>query len=523
MGPGDEHDLLAAVWQRRRAVLDEGRPEAVERQHALGKLTARERIARLADDASFREIGGLIQPSRETPHTADLDAPADGVVTGSATIGGRAVNLASFDFTVIGGSNGKAGAAKVARCSRRSLHDGVPLVMLLDGGGHRIQEGLDARHFAWGFEFFHYQAQLSGWVPMAAAVLGPGFAGPSNFAALADFVVMTRGPATMGVAGPALVRAATGEDLGKEELGGARVQADLNGIADLAAGTEGEALEAVRRFLSYLPGNAAEPPPVVDSGDPPDRCDESLATAVPANPRRAYDVRRVISAIADHDSVFEIKPGYARNIVTALARLAGRPVGFVANQPQHLAGTLDSPACEKAAHFVSMCDAFGLPLVFLVDVPGFLVGSAAERSGLARRSGRMLYELGQATVPRCTVVLRKGYGLAYIAMCGGRSFDADLCLAWPTAEISAMSIEGAVDVAYRREIQSSPDPAARRAEFISQFRDQLGAVQAAEGFGVDDVIDPRHTRPILIERLERASGARHAMPRPPKRHGISPV
>lgn len=307
MDPGEEHDLLAAVRQRRQAVLDEGRPEAVERQHALGKLTARERVARPADEASFCETGGLIQPSRETPDTADLEAPADGVVTGSATIQGHPVNLASFDFTVIGGSNGKAGAMKVARCSRRSLDDGVPLVMLLDGGGHRIQEGLDARHFAWGFEFFHCQAQLSGWVPMVAAVLGPGFAGPSNFAALADFVVMTRGTATMGVAGPALVRAATGEDLGKEELGGARIQADINGIADLAAGTEEEALDAVRRFLGYLPGNAAEPPPIVDCADPPDRCDESLATAVPTNSRRAYDVRRVISAIADRDSVFEIK------------------------------------------------------------------------------------------------------------------------------------------------------------------------------------------------------------------------
>lgn len=205
MEPGTEHDLLAAVRQRRRAILDEGRPEAVERQHALGKLTARERVARLTDEASFRETGGLIQPGRETPHTVGLDAPADGVVTGSGTIGGRPVNLASFDFTVVGGSNGKAGALKVARCARRSLDDGVPLVMLLDGGGHRIQEGLDAHHFAWGFDFFHYQAHLSGWVPMVAAVLGPGFAGPSNFAALADFVVMTRGTATMGVAGPALV------------------------------------------------------------------------------------------------------------------------------------------------------------------------------------------------------------------------------------------------------------------------------------------------------------------------------
>jgi propionyl-CoA carboxylase beta chain len=510
---------IEELVRRRARLADAGRAGEVARQHALGKSTARERVARLVDDGTFQEFGLLVDAA-ESAAGQDVVAPADGVVTGIGDIDGRPAVVMSFDFTVFGGSNGTAGGLKVAHCCERSLQSGLPLVMLLDGGGHRIQEGLDSRHFAHGFAVFGQMIDLSGYVPIVAAMLGPGFAGPSNFAALADYVVMVRGMSTMGMAGPALVRAATGEEVSKEELGGADVQARL-GVTDLAVDTEGEALDAVRVFLSYLPANSDRPPPVDDDPVPPGGGDD-IARVVPANTRQSYDVREVVDALADGDSVFEVKAEHAPNIVTSFARFAGRPLGVLANQPLHLGGALDSPACEKAAHFVSMCDAFGVPLLFLIDVPGFLVGTESTTTQLARRSGRLLFELGQATVPRFSVVLRKGYGAGYIAMCGGRSFDADLALAWPGAEVCAMSVEGAVDVAYRRDIGAAADPAARRAELIDDARGHIDAFYGARGFGLDDVIDPRETRPALIRALRRAP-ARHRSKAPAKRHGISPI
>jgi len=510
--------LVAALREAQRRVGDAARPEAVARQHALGKQTARERIAALVDADSFREIGALVQPNRDTPETLHAEAPADGVVTGSARIDGRPIGLISFDFQVLGGSNGRGGRAKINRQAEWCVTHGRPFVMMLDGGGHRIQEGLDSAHFAGGTPFFEIQSRLSGWAPMCALMLGQGFAGPSNYASMSDFVVMVRGLSTMGIAGPQIVKAATGEVATKEELGGAAIQADSQGVADLAVASEAEAMAVTRRFLSYFPSNAGELPPCLPCTDPIDRRDPALAELVPANPRRAYDMRKVIAAIADQDSLFELKPGYARNMVTTLARLDGQPVGFFANQPMTLAGALDSAGAEKAAHFVSLCDAYGLPLVSLIDMPGFLVGMAAERSGLARRGGRLPFELGQATVPRFAVTVRKGYGFGYIAMAGGRSYDADWAAAWTTAEICAMSIEGAVDVAFRREA----DTPEKRAALIAHYRSQTGAVHAAAQFGVDEIIDPMDTRPLLIEALRRAA-PRRPNRQPPKRHGISPI
>lgn len=511
-------DRAGKLRRRRQSVSDAGRPDEIARQHGLGKLSARERIEWLLDEGTFAEFGGLADAARGAPGDDPLAAPADGVVTGIGKADGRSLVVMSFDFTVFGGSNGTTGGLKVARCCERSLHDGLPLVMLLDGGGHRIQEGLDSQHFAHGFGVFQQMVDLSGYVPVVAAVLGPGFAGPSNFAALADFVVMVSGGSTMGIAGPALVRAATGEDVSKEALGGAAVQARL-GVTDLAVDTEGEALDALRVFLGYLPSNAGQPVPRDVPGAPPAVDFDGL---VPADTAVAYDVHAVIDALADADSVFEIKPEHAPNVVTSLVRLDGAPVGVVANQPLHLGGALDSAACEKAAHFVSVCDAFGVPLLFLIDVPGFLVGTESTRTQLARRSGRLLFELGQATVPRLSVVLRKGYGAGYIAMCGGRSFGADLALAWPTAEICAMSVEGAVDVAYRREVSAAADPVAHRAELVAGFRQRIDPFLAAQGFGIDDVVTPAETRPALIEALSRAPRRRRSTA-PAKAHGVSPI
>jgi acetyl-CoA carboxylase carboxyltransferase component len=517
-GDGSVQDRIGELRRRRGSVSDAGRPDAIARQHGRGKLSARERITRLVDEGGFREFGGLADAARGTPGDEHLVAPADGVVTGIGTIDGRPAVVMSFDFTVFGGSNGTTGGLKVARCCERALHDGLPLVMLLDGGGHRIQEGLDSHHFAHGFTVFQQMVDLSGYVPVVAAMLGPGFAGPSNFAALADFVVMVRGLATMGIAGPALVRAATGEQISQEDLGGADVQARL-GVADLAVDSEDEALDAVRVFLGYLPASTDGTPPHDVAHEPAGR---DPAGVVPADTGVAYDVHDVVDGLADAGSVFEVKPDHAPNVVTALVRIGGAPVGVVANQPLHLGGALDSPACEKSAHFVSVCDAFGVPLLFLVDVPGFLVGSESSRTQLARRSGRLLFELGQATVPRFSVVLRKGYGAGYIAMCGGRSFGADLALAWPTAEICAMSVEGAVDIAYRGAVEAAPDPAAHRAELIAGFRAQVDPFLAAQGFGIDDVVEPAETRPALIDALSRAPRRRRSTA-PAKRHGVSPV
>ncbi len=524
--PKTARDWLALTVERGQAVLDPARPEAVERQHKLGKLTARERIERFVDPDSFLEVGRFAEPAHETDFTKDVVAPADGVITGSALLDDRPVGLVVGDFTVLGGSMGTTGGLKTEQIGRQCIENGHPLVLLFDGGGHRIQEALDSRHFSFGATVsmsYRTMCALSGWIPSVAAILGPGFAGPANYAAMSDFVVIVREIGTMGVAGPALVKIALGEDATKESLGAADLQAGAWGVADLAVDTEQEALDALRRFLSYLPSNAGERPPVLDvveeevAPDP-----EPLLDLVDANTRRAYNVRKVIAHLVDQDSTFEIKPAYARNIVTAFARLGGMPVGIVANQPMVKAGTIDTPACEKAAHFVSLCDAFGLPLIYLIDTPGIMVGRGAEASGLIRRHARMLYELGHATVPRFTVVLRKGYGIAYVMMNGGREFAPDLNLIWPTAEICGMQIEGAVDVAYRKDVQSAPDPAVRRQELIDGFKAQVGPLQAAAGFGVDDIVDPRQTRTRIIATLRRTA-PRRRNDHPPKYHGISPV
>jgi acetyl/propionyl-CoA carboxylase alpha subunit/acetyl-CoA carboxylase carboxyltransferase component len=507
---------LGELRAKRAGLLDEGRSDAVARQRKRGALTARERIARLCDERTFTEFGGLIRGEKLT-----REAPADGVVTGSARVDGRPVMVIAQDFTVFGGSSGHLGGAKMERAATLAKTQGIPLVMLLDGGGHRIQDGQSSRAYAAAVTIFHEFARMTGWVPMVSAVLGAGFAANTNYSAMADFVVMVKGRSTMGLAGPALVRAGTGEEATAEALGGTAVQVDAQGLADFGADSEEAALDAIRRFLSYLPSNAGLPSPMLSS--PPGAPESlSLERLVPANTRRSYDMGAVVAGLVDPGSVFELKPSFARNIITAFARLGGRSVGVIANQPLVKGGMLDADACEKAGHFIALCDAFGLPLIYLVDIPGLSIGSGAERSTLGRRSAKMLFELGHATVPRISVILRKGYGLGYLAMAGGRSFDADACFAWPTAEICAMSVEGSVDVAYRKDYETAPDPKARRQELIDAIRAGIGSVKAAEGFGIDDVIEPDETRARLIEVLERAP-ARRRRDLPPKIRAIAPI
>ncbi len=522
MAEETSRDRLAAVEAARRAVLDEGRPEALEKRARLGAMTARQRIDALLDPDSFREIGSLIEPHRDNDFNRDIQAPADGIVAGTGKIDGRVVCVAAQDYTVHGGSSGKTGSAKLVRLLGQAQDRGHPVVFLLEGGGHRIQDGMNAGHFAGASPVFQNMARLSGWVPLVAVMMGQGFAGPTNYASLCDFVVMVEGLATMGMAGPALVKAGTGEDIAKEDLGGIERQVKRQGIADLAAPDEASALAAARRFLSYLPDNAGQPLPINAGDNPPDRRDDKLFDLVPAESRKTYDMRKVVAALADRDSVFEIKPAFARNIVTAFIRLNGRPVGVVANQPLRKGGVLDTPACEKASHFIALCDAYGLPLVFLIDVPGFAIGTAAEETGLGRRSGRLFFEIGIATVPRVSIVLRKGYGGGYYAMAGGQALDADATFAWPTAEICAMSIEGAVDVAFKRDYQAADDPTVARQRLIDRIKNETGPIEAARDFGIDEVIDPRDTRLRLIDTFN-ACPPRKPNKNPPRVRPISPI
>lgn len=516
------NDLLEKLVTARAGIMDKQRPEAVAKRRDHGMLTARERLDELLDSNSFREIGGLVEPDRSNDLSRDLQAPADGAVCGNGMINGHEACVLAQDYTVLGGSIGTVADRKMGRLIDRAADRGQPLVMLLEGGGHRIQDGMNAAHFAAASPVFNKLGRLSGWVPNVVAIMGQGFAGPTAYAAMADFVVMIKGQSTMGIAGPALVKAGTGQEIDKDDLGGTKRQVDQQGIADLAVDTEEQCLKAIAQFLSYLPKNSADPLPIQSCDDPVDRREDKLLELVSANSRKVYDMRKVIKLIADKDSVFEIKPTYAKNMLTCFTRLGGRPVGVFANQPMQKGGILDAAACEKAAHFIALCDAFGVPLVSLIDIPGISIGPAAEDTGLARRSGRLFYEMAVATVPLVSVVLRKGYGGGYYAMGGGRGFDADAAFAWPTAEICAMSIEGAVDVAYKKRYQAEDDPEQARQSIIDTIKNQTDALQAAHDFGIDDVIDPRDTRRLLIETFNSCPPRRPDRS-PPRVRSISPI
>lgn len=521
----DTEELRERLREAKQAVTDEGREKAIDKQHEAGKLSARERIAYLCDEDSFREFGQLAAPAPSTPETVDWereDAPADGIITGIGEIDSRPAAVSATDFTVKGGSIGHTGMQKISRVGELALKRGFPFVMLHDGGGHRIQEGLDARTFAHGGDFL-FQTKLSGWAPQISAMMGPGFAAATNFAATCDFIPMVEDQSTMGVAGPSLVKAALGADLSAEEIGGAEFQTGVTGMADIAYEDDRACLDGIKAFLSYLPQNADEELPVESQyRSPSSEAAEELTSIIPSNPKRGYDISTVIEGLIDQDSFFEFKPTYARNIVTGFARMEGQPIGVVANNPRIKAGTFDVAACDKSSHFISMCDAFGLPLVFLMDVPGTLPGPDSEEEGIARHSGKIMFEINRSTVPKVSVVLRRGYGFGYVLMGGGRSTDNELTVVWPTAEIAAMGIQGAVDVAYNQEIEQADDPEQRREELIQKFSNRTGATRAVEDFGVDAAIDPLETRDWIIDTIDR-SQIPYGDSWPPKKHGINPL
>jgi acetyl-CoA carboxylase carboxyltransferase component len=518
--PDDTGEGQETVARLRHLVSDAGRPAAVARAHDRGRLTPRERIAELCEPGSFHEYGTFAHADE---HVTLADAPGDGLLTGTALVDGRPVAVVATDFTVIGGSDGNLGIQKLARIGELALRRGLPLVMLIEGGGHRITEGLDSRTFGHGgVEFFEYLARLSGWAPIACGIMGPGFAGPANYSSLADLVLMVEGRSAMGLAGPALVRAATGEDLDKEQLGGTGVHVARTGMADLACSDDAEVIGRIRDFLSYLPTNAGKPAPRRPSR--PDALEPvpALREIVPASRRRAYDMKRAIRLLVDDGRFFELRPQWARNIVTALARIDGHVVGVAANQPMHLAGALDANASEKLARFLTLCSAFGIPVLTLCDTPGFLVGSAAEGSGIVRRSAKVIYALAHSQVPLYTIVVRKAYGMGWNAMGGGRAFGSDLLMAWPSAEILAMGIEGAVDVALRKQWEQAPDPDAARQALIDRFLSEGRAERAAAAFTIDELIDPAESRARITMALRNYVGP-PVQQMPPKRHGIPPL
>ena len=517
MGMKEHADDLAA---RRARAEEMGGKEAVDRQHAAGKLTARERIDRLFDVGTFTEIGVHATHAGIAPELEGRETPADGVVTGFGKIDGRPASVIAYDFTVMAGSMGRNAESKCNRAREIAYGKRIPMIWLIDSAGARIQEAIGSRWFAGSGLLFRDESIMSGVVPQVAAMMGPGAAGTAYIPALADFVPMVKGTSNMALGGPPLVKAVVGEDITAEELGGSKVHCEISGVGDLEVDDDEHCLRVVKEYLSYFPSHNAEPPPVVPCDDPADRRDEDLLAIVPDSPRRAYDVKKVVRAVVDHGVFFEIKPGWAKNIVVGLARLGGAPAGIVANQPMVLGGALDVDSADKASRFIMLCDAFNIPLVFLQDVPGFMVGSKVERAGIIRHGAKMLYAVSEATVPKLTVVLRKAYGAGYFVMCG-RGYEPDLIVAWPTAEISVMGPEGGTNIIFRREIAGAANPDEERARRVEEFRRLINPYMAAGAALIDDVIDPRETRPVLIRALEMARTKK--IDRPWKKHGVMPV
>src|SRR5499425_3177032 len=512
-------ELIDELRARRERALAMGGAAAVAKQHAEGKLTVRERIARLFDPDSFHEIGLLATHANVSPAMRGKETPADGVVTGFGKIGGRPASLIAYDFTVMAGSMGRTAEVKCNRAREIALTKRMPMIWLIDSAGARIQEAIGSTFAQSGF-LFREESIMSGVVPMVAAMMGPGAAGTAYIPALADFVPMVKGTSHMALGGPPLVKAVVGEDISAEELGGSRIHTEVSGVADLEVADDAACLEAIKAYLSYFPGSNLEQPPIAACDDPAGRRGETLLSIVPDSARRAYDMKNVIAAVVDHGRTFEIKPGWARNLITCFARLGGRSVGVVANQPMVLGGALDVDAADKAARFILLCDAFHIPLVFLQDVPGFMVGSKVEKQGIIRHGAKMLYAVSEATVPKVTVVVRKAYGAGYFVMCG-KAYEPDLIVAWPTAEISVMGPEGGTNIVFRKEIASAADPAVERARRVEEFRKLINPYIAAGGALIDDVIDPRETRPVLVRALEMA--ATKKVERPWKKHGVMPV
>jgi acetyl-CoA carboxylase carboxyltransferase component len=511
--------LAEDLAARRKRIKQGGGAEKVDKQHAADKLTARERLALLIDDGTFIELGIHGRPHFSQRAMEGIEAPADGVITGYGKVDGRLVAVAAYDFTVMAGSMGMTGELKVTRLRELALSKRIPMIWLLDSAGARIQEAVGSL-FAGSGHLFREEVIASGVIPQVAALMGPCAAGTAYIPGLADFVPMVKGRGSMALAGPHLVRAAVGEDVTQEELGGSRVHCRKSGVGDLEVADDPECIERIKAYLSYFPANCEESPPMARCSDPIDRGDEELLDILPDSNRKPYDMYEVIRRIVDDGVHFDLKPQWAKTIITCLARFGGRPAGIVANQPKQLGGILDNDSADKAARFINLCNAFGIPLVYLMDVPGFMVGTKVEEAGIIRHGAKMLYATANATVPKITVVLRKAYGAGYYVM-AGRAYEPDLIVAWPSAEISVMGAEGAVEIIFRKQVEAAEDPPAKKAELIAEFRKIIDVYIAAGNDMIDDVIDPRETRATICRALELA--ATKKVERPWKRHGVVPV
>jgi len=512
-------ERLKDLERRREEARNAGSTHAVERQHAKGKLTARERIDYLLDEGSFVELDMLARHQAHGMGLEDTRPYTDGVITGFGTIDGRKVCVFSQDFTVFGGALGETFAAKIHKVMDLSESLGVPIIGLNDGAGARIQEGVSSLHSYGGI--FVRNARASGVVPQISVILGPCAGGAVYSPALTDFVFMVKDSSHMFITGPDVVKTVTGEDVTLEQLGGALTHATRSGVAQFVFPDERSCLDEVRYLLGFLPANNLEEPPRTVSSDPVDRPCTELRALLPDSSNQPYDMKRVIRAVVDEGDYMEVNASWAMSVTVGFARIDGRSVGIVGNQPSHLAGVLDIDSSEKAARFVRTCDAFNVPIIAFVDVPGFMPGTDQEYGGIIRHGAKLLYAFCESTVPRIQLITRKAYGGAYVVM-NSKSIGADLAFAWPTAELAVMGSQGAVEIVYRRELADAKDPAARRDELIDEYSERYAnPYLAAERGYIDDVIDPADTRRLLASSLEMLSTKREDLPK--RKHGNMPL
>lgn len=499
------------MQKKTEKIMAGGGTKRIDKQHSLGKMTARERVEKLLDAKSFVELDRFVTHRCTNFGMEKVDAPAEGVITGYGTIEGRLVYVYAQDFTVVGGSLGEMHAAKICKVQDLAMTMGAPIIGINDSGGARIQEAVDALS-GYG-KIFYKNTMASGVIPQISAIMGPCAGGAVYSPALTDFVYMVKNTSQMFITGPQVIKTVTGEEVTAEALGGAMTHNTTSGVAHFAAENDDDCLEQIRRLISFLPSNNLESAPVVNNGDDAMRIDETLNTLVPDNSNHSYDMKEVIAKIVDNADFYEVQPYFAANIITAFARLDGKTVGIIANQPKVMAGCLNIDASDKSARFIRFCDAFNIPILSLVDVPGFLPGTNQEYGGIIRHGAKMLYAYSEASVPKVTLVVRKAYGGSYLAMCS-RDLGADQVLAWPTAEIAVMGPTGAANIIFKKDT----DIQAKTEEYIKNFATPYQA--AKRGF-VDMVIEPQETRPVLINAFSMLASKRQA--RPAKRHGNFPV
>ena len=516
---GVTSDRIQELKQKEQQIMGMGGEKALEKRRENGKLNARERLDILFDKGTFRELDMFVTHRCTNFGMENVEIPADGVVTGHGRVDGRIVFAYAQDFTARAGSLGEMQAKKICKVMDMALKAGVPIIGMNDSGGARIQEGIDALS-GYG-EIFFRNSGASGVIPQISAIMGPTAGGAVYSPAMTDFIFMVKKSSYMFITGPNVIKAVTGEEISFEDLGGAMTHNEKSGVAQFACESDEDALMQIRKLLSYLPSNNMEDPPFVTPTDDPDRMDESLDTIIPDNPNRAYDIKDVITSIVDDGEYFEPHQYFAKNMVVCFARLNGRSIGIIANQPNFLAGCLDIDASDKATRFIRFCDAFNIPMLTIADVPGYLPGSNQEWGGIIRHGAKLLWCYSEATVPKLLLITRKDYGGSYLAMCS-KHLGADMAFAWPTAQIAVMGAEGAANIIHAKEINGADDPVARRKEKIEEYNEKFSNPYCAAARGyVDAVIQPSQTRPRLIDALEAMATKREL--RPAKKHGNIPV